>query len=263
MNKLIDFIKNNMLFKSIFGLCSAFLMILFVSYAFFGVTLGWFSTNQEVSANGMNVSAHKFDIQVQYYYSYSNDVNATWILVDKTLDGQDYNWDDVFVDLIPGKSVYIRAIYTSNETAPYVGNTYFVPGSEVPFEEEDPDSGNTFYYYLGSQLYLSTLKIGAQEKITYDEDADKFLLPYTLCYPDATAPVLNFNKAVTASNTTICDNFTVPAKVGDTPGTITLEFSIRFTNLEANQNNYKYQYFSMNNGKCSRMIHTDFNEYTE
>ncbi len=243
MNKIRSYFgceKNKAIYKSLFGLCSATLMILVLAIAYFGESMGWFSQSKSVFATGIGVTADGFDISVAY--SYSIDDGTTYTDVD--------SWDEIPLDLVPNKAVYIKAVYTSHESEVYTGKTYFVPVEEVPYTETDA-SGHTKYYYLGSQLFLSSLKIDGTAQ-TISTDANSYLVPYTLGDAAATAPLLCFDHEATAPNTPICDSFTIPAN-----GTVTLEFSLQFINLPENQNNYKYQNFSTS-GRCSRYIYTEF-----
>ncbi len=264
---------NKNITRSLFRLCSTAFLIAVLMFAYISTTLGWFSQNSEVSASGIGVISDHLDISVEYFCCETDHTNGeNWTGHDSDGDCWEKieNWEQLGkFDLHPGESVYIKAVYTNNETSSYIGNTYFVPVEEVPLVETitvtntstDPEttSQKEQFYYLGSQLYLSSLKVGEKGEMQTPDttNAENFLVPYTL--NNKTAPVLCFDDTITAGNTTICNEFTVPAKSGENAGLFTIEFSITFINLAENQNNYKYKNFGTV-GKCSRQIYTDFEE---
>ena len=122
----------------VIALCLLIISIMAISY---NHSLGWFSSNDKVSANNMQVSIQGTDISVSYYY--------------KTKTMSDFeamtSSTQMLKGLLPGDSVSIRVIYTNNDERDFTINAYldYENGYEVPIISEDK------YYYLSSQLVVN------------------------------------------------------------------------------------------------------------
>ena len=123
------------------------------------MSLGWFGSNDSVSANDMQTSIKGTEIEIKYYYkTESMDDYAEMTSPDQMIDG-----------LIPGASVTIRVVYTNNDDRSFTLSPYldYEDGYETPIID---DEGK--YHYLSSQLMVNDnlMMSGAKDGLYFTEE---------------------------------------------------------------------------------------------
>ena len=141
--------------------CVAIFCLLTVSVVVLlgNMSLGWFGSNDSVSANDMQTSIKGTKIEIKYYFkTEAMDDYAEMTSPDQMIDG-----------LIPGASVTIRVVYTNNDDRSFTLSPYldYEDGYETPIIDDDGK-----YYYLSSQLMVNDnlMMSGAKDGLYFTEE---------------------------------------------------------------------------------------------
>ncbi len=211
--------------KGIFTLGTLFVVICLAVGALFGNhTFGWFSSRQDVSANGMQVAIDGFDVTASFRVCKlgASDTTGDYAPAD--------DLSNIFSDLVPGDKVYVEVTLTNNEDSAFNVSASIDPIDETP---RIIDGG---YYYLGSQLRLIYDGFGGDDPlktpglIGADYYTPQFLVPNA--NTDVSFP------AETGVALTSVDMSATDMGGQSENGTLTFYFVIEFANFPASQNNY-------------------------
>ncbi len=204
------------------------------------------------------------------------------------------NWQMVFDTLQPGDTVHVKAHYYNYESEQYYATASYIfedkATEEIPMEQKvvirtddkadlktvevgeyvgeveseqdatDPNLINytqsfTEYYYLGSQLFVTSSWTGDHDKVQNKFNGeDRYFVPN----PEKQVCFYKEIEANQLADVTILKGFDLPAATDNGPGETTLYFEIEFLSLAENQNNYKFKNFGPSGGKCIRHFLTDF-----
>lgn len=218
------------IFRAIF-LVAVFCLLLSSVIILFNRSFAWLAQNREVNADGMSVNLKSIGIEDKYYVSYDG-VNYTEVT----------SWNYIFkgtgdeVSIGPGDKVYIRAEYNnvSDKTHNLELHYQRIGDNDTPIIKEV--GGASRYYYLATQLKVTTAKIDGGTETAINE----FL----------TAPPDNkiYYEQETQPNDIALGNLTIAPSAKST-----IEFTIEFVNYtDIDQNDY--QGYGEGAETCSRMV---------
>ena len=124
-----------------------------------GSTLGWYASNDQVNANGMNISVKGMPDTEQYitYEGKRLDESAT----------------DIFADMRPGYTVDFQ-LHIKNKTDEKIDFQLLMAAPSA--EQDTPYILDGLYHYFGSQLRLNSIKNGENSLLTL-QGKDRYLLP--------------------------------------------------------------------------------------
>ncbi len=215
--------------KGVFTLGTLLVVICLAVGALFGNhTFGWFSTRQDVSANGMQVAIDGFDVGAEF---------AVWKTGDTPNEYKTVQLENgvlpIFDDLIPGDRVYVKVTLKNNEDS-----AFNVSASIDPIEETPRFIDGDGYYYLGSQLRLIydgfDNGTDASDPLTTPDLIGGYTPRFLVPNPNTD---VSFTEATGEALTSV--NMSATDMVGQSEnGTLTFYFVIEFANFPASQNNY-------------------------
>ncbi len=193
------------------------LALIFVGfYVVTSDTLGWFSANKQVSADGMSIMTKDYTIDVEFFYRskatdaifktaelYVADSTATNgyrlpTVEERILESREFyrydegyvlafdkegfmpvtSWTDVFNTMQPKDTVHVKARYSNHESETYYGTSSFVFGDDPELEEKPMVQVVSFTTADPARLVLD--ENGQRRgKVTDNKDADGNIISYT------------------------------------------------------------------------------------
>ena len=149
--------KKKML-RSLVSMISIGLVLAFSIISFLGRSVAWFSKNEKINANGVNLVAQGLPDTEQY------------LMIDGVRVEE--NATDLFSGLVPGKSVTFQ-LYVKNKTEK---NIEFGLLLAPPTENDDiPYVIDGLYHYFGTQLRINSIKNDESELLSL-EGNERYLL---------------------------------------------------------------------------------------
>ena len=198
-------------------------------------SFGWFSENNDVSANGMSVQANVPTIDVYYRDLSSSITTSNWTKVDLT------NPINVARSLTsPGATAKFEIKIVNNSTYPITLKEF---GFAAPTASEEV--ANAAGVFLSTELYTTVESVGA-------EGASP---GFTLNSPpalDETGLALSTGKIDYIQYVSNPSVITLPAG-----GNVVFKLNIMFVNRETSQNDYK-NFGRDNDGVCSRRLYLTY-----
>ncbi len=203
--------------------------------------VAWFAKNRKVDANGMAVNLRDLGIEDLYYVRYDGKNDFTKV------NGNTFT----FVDVAPGDTVTIKAIYLSDSDDERKLDILFkdMGGGEAPLVKDGK------YYYFGTQLKVTQKAINGGTA----EDVNKFLVdpPENKIFNTSQldAPANNFILAEGLEAVAPAEiELGVDLGIDLTGKKVRmLEFTVEFVNYtDIDQNDY--QHFGKGSEKCVRQL---------
>lgn len=124
-----------------------------------GSTLGWYAHNDQVDANGMNISVKGMPDTEQYIIYNGNKLDDAAT--------------DIFAGMRPGDIAEFQ-LYIKNKTNEKIDFQLLM--AEPSAEQDTPYILDGLYHYFGSQLRLNSIKSGENSLLTL-QGTDRYLLP--------------------------------------------------------------------------------------
>ncbi len=229
--------KNTSLTKSVVSFVSLLCLTMISLVAFMGITFGWFSENDKTTSSGMDTSLKDFDVNIVYSYKTSSMTEYAPLTADT----------NIFSGLFPADTISLKAIYTNNTKEAYTADVYLTPGDEgeTPIIKDYNEDGTNEYYYLGSQIKITSITSTDSGSPAYNTGA--FLVTES-----TDTKFASHASAQTVTDTEVAKGLSLPSS-----GTLEITITLEFINYESiNQN--AYQSFGASEGKCNRYILTKF-----
>jgi len=148
---------NPSLVKPAISCIAVFCLLVTSTIALFGNgTLGWFGSNDEVSANNMQTSIRGTNVELSYYAMGPDDTEYTEIT----------SFAHIFEGLVPGDTVRLKVKYVSTDDRDLLISPYldYEDGCETPLVVDGR------YYYLSSQLTVdgTPMHSGTADGLSFD-----------------------------------------------------------------------------------------------
>ena len=148
---------NPTLVKPAISCIAVFCLLVTSTIALFGNgTLGWFGSNDEVSANNMQTSIRGTNVELSYYAMGPDDTEYTEIT----------SFAHIFEGLVPGDTVKLKVKYVSTDDRNLLISPYldYEDGFETPLVVDGR------YYYLSSQLTVdgTPMLSGTADGLSFD-----------------------------------------------------------------------------------------------
>lgn len=124
-----------------------------------GSTLGWYAHNDQVDANGMNISVKGMPDTEQYIIYNGNKLDDAAT--------------DIFAGMRPGDIAEFQ-LYIKNKTNEKIDFQLLMAAPSA--EQDTPYILDGLYHYFGSQLRLNSIKSGENSLLTL-QGTDRYLLP--------------------------------------------------------------------------------------
>lgn len=148
---------NPSLVKPAISCIAVFCLLVTSTIALFGNgTLGWFGSNDEVSASNMQTSIRGTNVELSYYAMGPDDTEYTEIT----------SFAHIFEGLVPGDTVRLKVKYVSTDDRDLLISPYldYEDGCETPLVVDGR------YYYLSSQLTVdgTPMLSGTADGLSFD-----------------------------------------------------------------------------------------------